>query len=238
MNHVLEQIGLTSNQSKIYLALLKLGEASAHQIMKESGLHRSRVYDGLENLEKKGIVSSVVRDFTHYFQAVEPEKLLDFVEEKKEALRQSLPELKQLQGLKKEEINASVYKGREGLKAIHLELLKENKDIFVLGAKGLIFSEFPYFIPNFEREMKKRRIKMICLFDDKNSQRRAKEYSFVRGEVLPKNYDSNGVVNICGNKVITVLWEEKYPTAFMIDNKEIAVAYKKWFDLLWKNIKN
>ncbi len=237
MNNILEQIGLTPNQATIYLALLTLGEASAQQIIKESGLHRSRVYDSLEMLSRKGIVSSVIRDFKHYFQAIDPDKLLEQMEEKKEALRQALPELKRLECVKKEEIHASVYKGREGLKAIHVELLKENKDIFVLGAKGLIFSEFPYFIPNLEREMKKRDVKMICLFDNKEALYRARAYSFVHGKLLPPKSDSSGVVNICGTKVVTVLWKEKHPTAFMIDNKDIAISYKKWFNLLWKSIK-
>ena len=39
---VLEKIGLTRNQSEVYLALLKLGSTTAQQIIKESGMHRSR----------------------------------------------------------------------------------------------------------------------------------------------------------------------------------------------------
>ena len=230
----LEQVGLTKNQVIIYISLLKLGEASAQQIIKESGLHRSRVYDGLGNLEEKGIVNSVIRDFKKYFQAVEPEKLLEFVEEKKESLRQTIPELKKLEGMKKEEIEGSIYKGKEGLKSIHYEMIREGKDIFVLGAKGFIFSDMPYFIDNFEKQRAKKKIKMRCLWDDEDAKKRAEKQVLVSGKTLPFGFASNGVVNIFGNKVAIVLWKEKHPSGFMISNKDIADSFKRWFELLWK----
>ena len=57
------------------------------------------------------------------------------------------------------------------------------------------------------------------------------------GKALPKGYDSNGVVNIFGNKVAIVLWKEKYPSGFMIENKDIADSFRKWFSLIYKNLK-
>lgn len=234
---ILEKIGLTKNQSLVYLSLLKLGSASAQNIIKESVLHRSRVYDSLEKLQELGLVSYVVKDFKKYFQAVKPEKLLDYIDEQKEMIRQIMPELKNLEGMKKEEIAACIYKGKEGIKAIHSEMLKEGKDVYVLGAKGLIFTELKYFVPNFERERIKRRIKFILLYDKKEvktfEQRIVKRQFFV-GKVLPKGFESNSVVNIFGSMVAIVLWKERYPTAFMINNRDVAESFRKWFRLLWR----
>ncbi|MFA6072626.1 MAG: helix-turn-helix domain-containing protein [Candidatus Woesearchaeota archaeon] len=234
---ILEKLGLTRNQSLVYIALLKLGSATAQNIMKESGLHKSRVYFSLEKLEELGIVSSVIKDYKKYFQAVPPSKLISFWNEKREALESIIPKLEQLEGMKKEEINASIYKGKEGLKTIHTEMLKEGKDIYVLGGKGLIFSELKYFVPNFEKERIRKKMKFIHLWDTDAIMKKAKKHSLVEGKVLPKGYDSNGVVNIFGNKVAIVLWKEKYPTGFVIDNKDIADAFRKWYDLIWKSSK-
>jgi len=235
----LENIGLTKNQISVYISLLKLGSSSAQGIIKESGLHRSRVYDALERLETIGFVSHVVKDFKKYFQAVSPEKILQFVDEQKESVRQLLPELKRLEGMKKEEIHASIYKGKEGLKTIHSEMLKEGKDVYVLGAKGLIFTEMPYFIPNFENERIKKKIKFVLLYDTKETkikEERLAKRKYTEGKVLPKDCQSNGVVNIFGSKVAIVLWKEKYPTGFMIENKEIADAFRKWFNLIYNGL--
>jgi sugar-specific transcriptional regulator TrmB len=229
----LEKLGLTRNESIVYLSLLKLGSTSAQNLVKESELHRSRVYDALESLQRKGLAGFVVKDFKKYFQAVEPEKLFGYIEEQKEVLKEIMPELKDIKGMKKEEISAAVYKGKEGLKAIHSEMLKEGKDIRVLGAKGYIMSELPYFMPNFERERIKKRMKWICLWDTEEIKTKImKLRRFVQGDVLPKGCESNSVVNIFGNKVAIVLWKEKYPTAFMIDNKDVADAFKTWFDVV------
>jgi len=233
----LEGMGLTKNQIDVYLALLKLGSASGQEVINESGMHRSRVYDSLEKLQELGLVSFVVKDFKKYFQAVSPEKLFSILEEKKEALRKIIPELKALEGMKKEEISGSTYKGKEGLKAIHYEMIKEGKNILVLGAKGYIFSDMPYFIDNFERQRIKKNIRMTCLWDSDEAKKRAEKQKLVAGKVLPPGFSSNGVVNIFGDKVAIVLWKEKYPSAFLIDNREIADSYRKWFELIWKSVK-
>ena len=164
---ILEHIGLTKNQSLVYISLLKLGSTNVQNIIKESGMHRSRVYDSLEKLHQLGLVSFVVKDFKKYFQASNPEKLLEYINEKREIVNQILPELEKLEGMKKEEINASIYKGNEGLKTIHSEMLKEGKEVYVLGAKGKIFTELPYYIPNFERERIKKKIKFTLIYDKK-----------------------------------------------------------------------
>src|SRR3989338_8594793 len=232
---VLRDIGLTTNQSEVYLALLKFGSATAQQIIKESGLHRSPVYDALEKLERQGLASSVIKDFKKYFQAASPKRLYAYLEEKKQELAKAMPELEKVEGMKKEEIHASLYSGKEGLKTIHAAMLKEGKDIHVLGGKGLIFSELEYFIPNFDRERIRKKMRFIHLWDKEEMKQKAKKHPLVEGKVLPKGYDSNGVVNIFGNKVAIVLWKEKYPTGFVIENKDIADSFRKWFDLIIKS---
>jgi len=229
----LEKIGLTRNESVIYISLLKLGITSAQDIVKESELHRSRVYDSLESLQRKGLVSYVIKDYKKYFQAVKPEKLLEYVNEQKEAIKQLLPKLHKIEGTKREEISATVYKGKEGLKTIHSEMLREGKDIRVLGAKALIYSELQYFLPNFERQRIKKKMKWICLWDKKEYTKRITNKRLMEGKSLPKGFDSNGVVNIFGDKVAIVLWKENHPTGFMIDNKDISESFKKWFNLMW-----
>jgi len=151
---VLENIGLTRNQSTVYLALLKLGSSTAQEIINESKLHRSPVYDALEKLEEKGFVSSVVKDFKKYFQASHPKHIYTYLQEKKDELTEIMPELESLQNLKTEKINATIYKGKEGLKAIHYDMLKEGKGIDVIGGKGLILTELKYYIPHWEKGTK------------------------------------------------------------------------------------
>jgi sugar-specific transcriptional regulator TrmB len=236
----LELIGFTRNQALVYLSLLKLGSTTAQNIIKESKLHRSRVYDSLERLQDMGLVSFVVKDFKKYFQAAKPEKLQDFVDEKKGIINQVMPELKKLEGMKKEEINASIYKGKEGLKTIHSEMLKEGQDIYLIGAKGIIFRELPYFMPNFERERIRKKLKFNLIYDKKevkDYEEKVVKRQLFGGKPFPAGFDSNTVVNVFGNKVAIVLWKEKYPTGFLIDNKDVADSFRKWFKFIYQNLK-
>lgn len=236
---ILENIGLTKNQALVYLSLLKLGSATAQSIMKESELHKSRIYDSLEKLQQKGLAGSVVKDFKKYFQAVPPEKLMNYLDEKRHRLKEELPKLKELESMKKEEINASIYKDKEGLKSIFSEMLKEGKDFYVLSAKGKIIDELKYYIPNFDRERKKKGMKYVCLWDSKKIMKKAiSKRDNIIGKVLQKGYSSNTVVHISGDKVAIVLWKEKYPTGFMIDNKDVADSFRKWFNLIYKKSKS
>ena len=232
----MEKAGLTRNEAIVYISLLKLGLTSAQNLIRDSELHRSRVYDCLESLETKGLASHVIKDYKRYFQGVSPEKLLEYVDEQKEGLRQILPNLQKMRGIKREEILASIYKGKEGLKTIHSELLREGKNIFVIGAKSLIFSELDHFMPNFERERLKKKMKWICLWDSGKAKLQVKDKKLVEGKVLPKQFRSNSVVTICGNKVAIVLWKERHPTGFMIENKDVADSLRKWFDLLHSSL--
>ena len=43
----LQQIGLTPNQALVYLALFRMGEAKAGQLIRKTGLHRNLVYGAL-----------------------------------------------------------------------------------------------------------------------------------------------------------------------------------------------
>lgn len=233
---ILERLGITKNQALIYLSLLRLGSAHAQDIIRESGLHSSRVYDSLEKLEGLGLVSHVTKDFKKYFQAVEPEKLLDYIDEQKEALKQALPQLKSLEGMKKEEIHASVYKGKEGIKSILSTILREGQDIYILGAKGIIFSELKYFMPNFERERIKKKIRFIKLYDNSDRATISKNQLLSVGKILPPGSDSDAVVWIFGNKTAIIVWKEKYPSAFLIEKKEVAEAFRKWFQLMYARL--
>lgn len=233
----IESIGLTRNQSLVYLSLLKLGLTTAQNIIKESGLHRVIVYDSLEKLQQFGLVSFVVKDFKRYFQAAQPKKLLDILDEKREIISKIIPELENLEGSKKEEIKASTYKGKEGIKTILSEILRDGKDVYLIGAKGAIFFELPYFSPNFEKERIKRKIKFHLIYDNI----KAKEYEqkkinrqLFQGKSLPKGFNSKSVVYIFGHKVAIVSWSEKYPTAFMIEDKNVASSFMKWFRFIYE----
>src|SRR3990167_5828378 len=93
----LEELGFTHNEALTYTALLGIGETTTGAIVKKTGLHRVLIYDALESLIRKGLASYVIKENIKYFQAADPQRLLDFIQEKEEQAKSIIPELALLQ---------------------------------------------------------------------------------------------------------------------------------------------
>src|SRR3990167_10792876 len=82
----LRKIGLTENEIKIYLDLLRSGTSTAYDIGKRTGIYRVHVYDKLEQLMNKGLVTHIYQGAKKYFQATPPVKIKHYLEEKKKEM--------------------------------------------------------------------------------------------------------------------------------------------------------
>ena len=86
IEQVLQEIGLTQNEIKVYLALLDLGESKTGDILKTSGLNSGRIYEILDSLQKKGLVSFIVKSGVKLFSPADPKRVRDYLDEKKKAI--------------------------------------------------------------------------------------------------------------------------------------------------------
>src|SRR3989338_463264 len=76
-DEVLEQVGLSKNETKVYLALLEIGAATAGEIASQAKIHRTNVYDAMERLLEKGLVTFTTDDHdSRVFDATSPENLI------------------------------------------------------------------------------------------------------------------------------------------------------------------
>jgi len=54
---LLQEIGLTNSEITIYTTLLRTGVIKAGELVREVNLHRSRIYEAINRLTEKGLVS-------------------------------------------------------------------------------------------------------------------------------------------------------------------------------------
>ena len=135
------KIGLTDGEAKVYLALLELGSSTVGPVVKKSGIAYSNIYEVLQRLERKGIVSHIVKDKTKHFQAAAPTNILLYLEKKerilakqKQQLRFVLPQLSALQNALPQQ-EAEIFTGKRGLRTAYEKLLSLAKK----GAEDLFF---------------------------------------------------------------------------------------------------
>src|SRR3972149_2344557 len=92
----LREAGLTEGEIKVYLALLELGASTAGPIIEKSKVSRSIIYQLLDKLMEKGLVSYIVKEKTKHFQAAEPNRLFDYIEERAVKLQESKKSVEKL----------------------------------------------------------------------------------------------------------------------------------------------
>src|SRR5271157_5738232 len=90
---ILEELGLTNAQIKVYLALLELGESTGGPILKNTGLQNSVLYMTLDKLVQKGFASYVQRGKRRHYRPADPKTILNFIEERKRRFESILPDL-------------------------------------------------------------------------------------------------------------------------------------------------
>jgi len=226
----LQQSGLTPVETKIYLTILELGSASANDVARKSGIHRRSVYDAMERLIEKGLVAYMKEDEHRVYQAADPERLLSRIDEQRRDLQKILPELKLKYSMSKEHEQTLFYKGKEGLKTIFAEQIEDAKEVMVFGGNLRAGEIIKYYFPKYttRRVEKKIAFRIIYCSDD----RREEPIPLAKVRYLPAGYGSLAATNVWGDKVAILIWTEN-PLGILIKNREVAKAYKEYFELLW-----
>ena len=67
---ILEEIGLTKSEVKTYLALLEIGSSSTGDIVEKAQVASSKIYEILDKLSQKGLVSFIIKSGVKYFEAL------------------------------------------------------------------------------------------------------------------------------------------------------------------------
>ena len=238
----LRDIGISEGEIKVYLSLLELGTASVDQIHKKIGKDRRNIYDILNKLIDKGFVTYIVENDKNKFQALPAKRILDYINEKESDLIKTKLEIKnEITSLIKKfepensSINASVYKGKEGIKAVFEDMLNYSENFFI-GSGGYVAEKMPFFWQQYNKKRIKKGIKWYNLARGELKSKIKLSGKFLYNKFLPLEFSANPVVIfIYGNKVANVLWGKDF-FAFVVESKEVAENYKRYHKFLWDKI--
>src|SRR3989344_258360 len=228
----LEKIGLNPNEARVYLALLELGPSLAGKITEKSKVHRRTVYDVLELLIDRGLVSYIVEANRKVFEATEPERLLELLKEREKEIKEVLPELQAKRNASKRKQEATVFRGKRGLRTIFEDILKY-KENWVFGSHGRFREVLGPFFEQYQKRKKEKKIHTRLLVSS-----RLKQSDIIRltpGEhrFLKKEYDSPVSTIVYGNKVAIIIWIEE-PIGLVLEGNEVSQSFRYYFDVMWK----
>ena len=237
----LEKLGLNKNEAKVYFGLLQKGQATAAELVKSIGVHRNIIYDNLEKLIGKGLVTYIVDGTKKKFIAENPEAIVEFlkseetnIKEKIKTAKDFIPEINKILSIKKERQEAYLFRGIRGIKKILSEILS-SKEFWVIGVSNASVEALgEIFWKNFNIKRKSKKIRENLLFNnDFKNVVNITSGKFSAHRILPKELIQVTEILIYDNKVAMTVYS-KEPIGIVIEDEEVSKTFKQQFTFLWK----
>ncbi|HLC85682.1 MAG TPA: helix-turn-helix domain-containing protein [Candidatus Nanoarchaeia archaeon] len=231
----LKELGLTDNEVRIYLVLLEHGMMGPTEISSKLGLHRGYVYDALERMQDKEVVSYVLQNSKKYFQAISPNNLVELLRFRLESFENVVPSLINIMNKTKEETKVDVHKGKKVHRILIKDIIssmKKNDEFCCVGLdENILIKEDPIYFKQFLNLLKSMNIKEKIIIKEggKKMKNVNLEYRELDSEYIGKT------AQLMYNGKLAIFISGMSHCLIIINNRSVAGIYKKWFDLLWKS---
>jgi sugar-specific transcriptional regulator TrmB len=234
------EFGFNSNEVEIIVALTKHGAMTILEISKNTTLARTSVYNYIESLSRKGIITMVIDNYTKKYQVVDPDQIENLlIGRRKQSIQKTSQLLKQIQNTKDQSNEITITKGLDNLKKVYEKiLLSKNKSEYIV--KG---GDYQSWI-NLDKE-----------FFGNFMIRRGVEFSSIRclfnpTDLIPRSNlqpnSNNTIIKILPTKTIistnmilvdnTIIVHELEPPyqCIIIKNDFLFAMEKQEFEILWE----
>jgi sugar-specific transcriptional regulator TrmB len=243
---------------KVWAALLSRGTSTAGELSNISDVPRSRTYDILESLEKKGFILMKLGKPIK-FVALNPDEVIERV--KKNLVKYARERTERLENLKDDEVLGELnslftkgvkfvepsdlsgsLRGRQNLYN-HLDMMIRDaeKSVTIITTKEGLNRKFEAIMPTLEK-CKKRGVKIrIAAPVDASNIKVAREFKKV-AEVKDLDKMKARFVIIDGNQVMFMLLDDEkfhpnYDVGIWVSTEFFAQALEQMFELAWKDMK-
>lgn len=238
----LERLGLSKQESAVYLSALRLGIAKASEIAQKARIKREAAYYTLNLLKEKGFIGEVIRSGVKHYTATRPARIKEIIEEEKQqkelALEEALPELERLRETALSRPKIEVYEGIEGFKTIASKLLERKDRQFLCYVSGRVLEWLPHFHTQFRRKRKEQNIRIrtisertplveeIQLQDKKELRETRFADDIFQG--------TSTIYYILEDAVVIIKANESEQLGIYIEEENLARLQKNIFEKLWR----
>ena len=251
MISLLEKLGLSEKEAKVYLAALELGEDTVQNIGKKAGVNRATTYVILEKLLGLGLVSTYEKEKKTVFVSQDPKELVNILEEERKDIESRETELKdnlnQLTAVYNKREGKPIvrfFEGADGLLALDrygYENRKKNSELLYIMPIDVIEKFFPDRRSTALKDRIKMGIRSKVIYTHENGpipgyQNKAE---LREGIFIPRDkFPINATLNVLPDFGIKLFYFDAVkPYGVMIESKELAANMKLFFDLAWLGAK-
>jgi sugar-specific transcriptional regulator TrmB len=120
---VIERLGFSSKEAKVYLASLSLGESRISDIAEKVKIPRSSAKIIADKLHREGLMNFFVMHRYKYWVAEDPVRLLEKLKERESALQTIIPKLISLRLMNNSKSSVNILRGAEEIKLVHEDII-------------------------------------------------------------------------------------------------------------------
>jgi sugar-specific transcriptional regulator TrmB len=244
INHSLKEIGLTNSEAKVYLALLKVGLSSKSRIITHARIASSKIYEVLDKLMDKGLVSMIIKNNVRNYEAAPVERIKDFIREKKEKLQKEEEIISNiiplLTNLKEEghQTTAEIFRGWKGIENVYstlIDRMRTGEEAYILGAsKGTDSERTKNFFLKYARITQAKKISTKIIFNEDSRSYINEMERELKIRFNKRFLQKNTCVEIAiANENIGIIILKEDPIVILIKDKETAESFVVYFKELW-----
>ncbi len=245
--NVLEDSGLKSGEAEVYDLLLQYGDSPAANLTSKTKLKRGMVYKFLDDLKKKGLVSTYSKNKKTYFRAEHPHRLMQKIEDslqdfqsQRTALEAILPELAEKYNQKETRPTVIHYEGITGIRKVFKDIYAPKNEP-VYGCVDLESSENAVsneVVKDLIPLRIKNKVQAISFIGKSKlgEQIHIKDKTSLRDSILldKRKYPIPAEIDIYEDKVALLSFEKGNFSGILIQNRDIATSLKTIFKLAFK----
>jgi len=226
----------TPAQAAVLEAVVKIGESRAGDIIKETGLQSSVVYNALRQLQEKGLLTTIKKDSVQSYICPDPNHILEIAQQDADNAKQVASQLSTIASMAGKDTLAHVFYGWDGLLAGWKYAMKnggsKKTKYFAIPGEWLTERCALFFnqVDNLEKEMG------IHVRGLARSNERIAYENYFASEI---RYTDSAIplgTTIFG-KCLFILNLSNKPRAVLIESAEIALIYDQMWEQLWKKAK-
>lgn len=235
----LTKIGFSKGEASTYLAALELGETTVARIAQKAGLERTTVYGFLDDLKKRGLVTTSKKGKKTIYSAENPKRLRLELQEKEKFVDSLLPELLSITNALDKKPKIRYFDSKEGIYDIYRETLEYADQRMTMWMSSPWYEDEDfwrkYYMPT--RIERKIHLRAIVPKNDETIPFVKEDRASLRETRMTDSHDINSDIMLYGKSHIAIISYQEM-TALVIESKKLFDTLNAIFEAHWASLGN
>jgi len=232
--------GLNGREARIYNTLVARVESTVYKLSLETKIPRTTVYEVLESLTNKSLVSFSRKNGIKYYFAESPNRLLRILEDKMTIAKELIPLLSILPNERMLNPTVKLYFGPDGRKRVFDDILDTcertgERTILAIPSSRLYLDQ-PKYMKGWIKKREEMGIKTLLIAEDNPEHKAPDIYpnnASRETRLIVPEFISDTAIDIYADKIALLSEVNGLAHSIIIESPSVTATLKKFFMFMW-----